>query len=121
MIALERFDRRGNVMPFRPICCAAPLALMVGCADVYAHESVRGTPAVRAAPLAARDVPMMMPASLRLAPARVERQRAAAPSPAADPEAVPAGDEAPPDKTLALLSALGAMMLVIGRRLGRNG
>jgi hypothetical protein len=93
---------------------------MVGCADVHAHESVRGSAAVRSSAFAPRDATVMRPASLRLAPPGLERERATPRAPAADPAEARPADEAPPDKTLALLSALGAIMLVIGRRLGRD-
>jgi hypothetical protein len=108
-------------MSFRPICCAAPLALMVGIADVSAREAATAAalrpPVSSATP---RDRPLMTPASLRVAPPALGGQRPRAAEPRAVAAPASDADDAPPDKMLALLSALGAMVLVIGRRLRRE-
>jgi nucleotide-binding universal stress UspA family protein len=106
-------------MFLRPMCGAASLALMVGVADASVREPSPAT-ALRphASSTAPRERAAMMPASLRVTPPLLgsARQRANESRAVAAPAPEERHEGAPPSKALALLSALGAMLLVIGRR-----
>ena len=104
-------------MLIRRLCCAAPLVLLLGCAGVQAHVAPQGTATKRAAALAVRDAPVLMTTALVVAPAVLEPvQPRQAPVVVASVVSA-SSDEAPESNTLALLSALGAVFLLVARSL----
>ena len=110
-------------MTLRPLCGAALLALVVGAADVHGRE------AVPVLAVAAARAWVMQPSREVRSPAPIP-QRAAAPAldgaPArpqrrdADGAAAAPGEQVAPGRVLALLSALGAMVLLVSRHLRRD-
>jgi hypothetical protein len=102
------------------MCGVALLALTVGVADVHGREAARAVTAARAfATPPSGEAPVRTPVSLRAAAPM--RDDTAAPPRGAVPVVSPTPDPpAAPSRTLVLLSAFGAMALLIARHLRRE-
>jgi hypothetical protein len=108
-------------MTLRPMCCVALLALTVGVADVHGREAARAVTAARGfATPPSGEAPVRTPVSLRAAAPMLD-DTAARPPRGGVPVVNPTPDPpAAPSRTLVLLSAFGAMALLIGRHLRRE-
>jgi hypothetical protein len=104
------------------MCGVALLALTVGVADVHGREAaaIAVTAARGYAMPPSGEAPVRTPVSLRAA-APMRDDTAARPQGGAVPIVSPTPDPpAAPSRTLVLLSAFGAMALLIGRHLRRE-
>jgi hypothetical protein len=110
-------------MTLRPLCGAAPLAQVVGGTDVHGREAVP-VPAVAAARSLvmqpSREVRSTAPISQRAAAPALDGAAARPQRRDADDAAEAPGEQVAPGRVLALLSALGAMVLLVSRHLRRE-
>ena len=108
-------------MTLRPLFSIALLALMVGAADVHGRVAALAVAASRGfVTQPSRDAPVLTPVSLRAAGPMLD-VTAARPPRAATTGVAPTPDApSAPSRTLMLLSALGAMVLVVARHLRRE-
>jgi hypothetical protein len=104
----------------RAVCSAAPLLLAFGCAAAQGRDAALGGDRTRAAMRPAQEAPVLVATAMNGGATARSSERAGAEH---SPQATASSDgaeETPPDKTLVLLSALGAMVLVVGRGLRRE-